>query len=124
MAETLIQKHMRILGCTEEEAKQVIEYDNIIDKDTSNKVQLPFDLTKEQMKDAKKVRNGKAIHYNFTARERKADTTKEGVIEQVFNFLVENGYANAEIVNKSKEISFDIGDENFSFSLTRHRKKK
>ena len=49
MAESLVQKHMRILGITEEEAIQLIEDDRRIDKG-----EKLFELTPEQKQAAKK----------------------------------------------------------------------
>lgn len=62
--------------------------------------------------------------YDFSKRERKADTTKEGVIQQIFDFLTENGYADVEILNKSKLISFKIGEDVYELDLKRKRKPK
>ena len=44
--ETLVQKHMRLLGISEEEAKALIEADKAIDKGEK----MDFDLTPEQAK--------------------------------------------------------------------------
>ena len=61
---------------------------------------------------------------NFAKKEKAPDTTKEGVIKQVYDFLVSNGYEGVEITNKSKLIAFKIGEDNFEFNLIRKRKKK
>ena len=115
---------MSLLGCSEEEALQVIEDDKRIDKGEDL-----FPLTEEQKAVEKKMKNTdtktkKPTVYNFNTRERKADTTKEGVIEQIYNFLCENGYENVEILNKSKLIAFKIGEDSYEFDLKRKRKPK
>ena len=115
------------LGCSIAEAKQIIEDDRKIDKGES----VDFGLSKEDEKKALKFANVREktkrktpMVLNLQKRERKADTTKEGVIQAVFEFLVENGYENVEITNKSKLISFAIGEDNYEFNLIRKRKPK
>ena len=112
------------LGCSIKEAEQILLDDKKIDKGEA----VDFGLTKEQEKQALKYANvkehKKPAVYKFDKRERKADTTKEGVIEQIAQFLTENGYANVEITNKSKLIAFQIGDDNYEFNLIRKRKPK
>lgn len=119
-----IEELVDLLGCSMVEAQQIIEDDKKIDKGE----RLPFDLSKEDEKKALKLANvkehKKPAVYKFDKRERKADTTKEGVIEQIANFLQENGYENVEITNKSKLIAFKIGEDNYEFNLIRKRKPK
>ena len=124
MAESQKEKLMRVLGCTEEEALDIIETDKIIDMGG----RTPYDLTPEQEKEAKAFARTRTV-YNFDTsnRKRKENPTKEGIIAELFKFLQENSeYAvkNAEIVNKQGKISFEIGGNSFSLSLTQHRNKK
>lgn len=113
-----------LLGCSIKEAEQILKDDTAINKGE----RMPFDLSKEDEKKALKFANvkehKKPMVLNLQKRERKADTTKEGVIQQIFDFLVENGYENCEILNKSKLISFKIGDDTYEFNLIRKRKPK
>lgn len=121
-----IDQIVDLLGCSIEEAKQIIADDKAIDKGE----RMSFDLTPEQEKQAKKYANVREHNrktpttYQWNTRERKADTTKEGVIEQISQFLTENGYANVEILNKSKLISFQIGEDTYELDLKRKRKPK
>ena len=119
-----VDELVETLGCSIAEAKQIVEDDKKIDKGQ----EVDFGLTKEQEKQALKMANvrehKKPFVPNLQKRERKADTTKEGVIQAVYDFLVENGYADVEITNKSKLISFAIGDDNYEFNLIRKRKPK
>lgn len=119
-----IDELVDLLGCSIAEAKQVIADDKSIDKGEK----MSFDLTPEQEKLAKKYANVREhktpATYKWDKRERKADTTKEGVIEQISQFLIENGYENVEITNKSKLIAFKIGEDNYEFNLIRKRKPK
>lgn len=119
-----IDELVDLLGCSIDEAKQIIADDKAIDKGE----RMSFDLTPEQEKQAKKYANvrehKKPATYKWEKRERKADTTKEGVIEQISQFLTENGYESVEILNKSKLISFKIGEDTYEFNLIRKRKPK
>lgn len=121
--EAQIERIMTALKCSLDEAKDILEKDKIIDRGG----RVEFDLPIEQEKEAKKMANAtqrkKPTVYKFSQRERKADTTKEGVIQAVYDFLVESGYQNCEITNKSKLIAFSIGDDNYEFNLIRKRKK-
>ena len=124
MAESQKEKLMRVLGCTEAEAVDIIETDKIIDKGG----RTPYDLTPEQEKAAKQFARTRTV-YNFDTsnRKKKENPTKEGIIAEIHQFLQENSeYAikNAEIVNKQGKISFEIGGTSFSLSLTQHRNKK
>lgn len=121
-----IDEIVDLLGCSIAEAKQIIADDKAIDKGE----RMSFDLTPEQEKQAKKYANVREhkrktpTAYQWNARERKADTTKEGVIEQISQFLTENGYENVEILNKSKLILFKIGEDTYELDLKRKRKPK
>ena len=119
-----IDELVDLLGCSMVEAQQIIEDDKKIDKGE----RVAFDLSKEDEKKALKLANvkehKKPAVYKFDKRERKADTTKEGVIQAIYDFLNENGYENVTILNKSKLIGFRIGEDDYEFNLIRKRKKK
>lgn len=122
--EKKVEELVDLLGCSIVEAEKIIEDDKKIDKNQ----EVDFGLSKEDEKKALKYANvkehKKPTVYKFDKRERKADTTKEGVIEQISQFLIENGYENVEITNKSKLIAFKIGEDNYEFNLIRKRKPK
>lgn len=119
-----IDELVDLLGCSMVEAQQIIEDDKKIDKGE----RVAFDLSKEDEKKALKLANvkehKKPAVYKFDKRERKADTTKEGVIQSIFEFLSENGYESVEITNKSKLIAFRIGEDSYELDLKRKRKPK
>lgn len=114
------------LGMTEEEAKQVMEDDKKIDHNEK----MDFDLTEEQQKVAKqytKTGTRKTTAYNFSKRERKSNTTKALIIDELFKFLSENAEISAEsleILNKEKLISFKIGENTYEIDLKQKRKPK
>lgn len=122
--EKRVEEIVDLLGCSIAEAEDILIADKKIDKNQ----EVDFGLSKEEEKRALKYANvkehKKPAVYKFDQRERKADTTKEGVIQQVFDFLVANGYEEVEITNKSKLIAFKIGEDSYEFNLIRKRKPK
>ena len=126
MAETQKQKLMRILGCSSEEADDIIATDKMIDKGE----RTPYDLDPEAEKIAKKFANAgtkKPTVYDFKTRERKSNPTKGGIIAELAKFLKENSEfatENVEITNKERQIAFKIGDDNFEITLIQKRKPK
>ena len=127
MAETQKHKLMRILGCTAEEADDIIATDKMIDQGE----RTPYDLDPEREKMAKKFANArekrKPTVYQFQKRERKANPTKSGIIAEIAQFLAENSeYAteNVEITNKERQIAFTIGENSYELTLVQKRKPK
>ena len=127
MAETQKHKLMRILGCTAEEADDIIATDKMIDQGE----RTPYDLDPEREKMAKKFANArekrKPTVYQFQKRERKANPTKGGIIAELAKFLEENSefaVENVEITNKERQIAFKIGENAFEVTLTQKRKPK
>ena len=122
--EKRVEELVDLLGCSIFEAEQIIADDKKIDKGQ----EVDFGLTKEQEKQALKYANAKEHKkpavYKFDKREKKADVTKEGVIQALFDFLSKNGYEDTQILNKSKLISFKIGEDTYELDLKRKRKPK
>lgn len=115
------------LGCSIAEAKQIIADDKKINKGE----RMAFDLSPDDEKKALKYANVTThkrktpMIPNFKKKvERKPDTTKEGVIQQLADFLTNNGYTEVEIVNKSKLIEFKIGADTYKIDLIRKRPPK
>lgn len=127
MAENQKEKLMRILGCTAEEADDIIATDKMIDQGK----RTPYDLDPETEKMAKKFANSrekkKPTVYDFKKRERKANPTKGGIIAELAKFLEEKSEfatESVEITNKERQIAFKIGDEAFELTLVQKRKPK
>ena len=122
--EKRVEELVNLLGCSLFEAEQIIADDKKIDKGQ----EVNFGLTKDQEKKALKLANAKEHKkpavYKFDKREKKADVTKEGVIQALYDFLSENGYEDAQILNKSKLIGFKIGEDTYELDLKRKRKPK
>lgn len=122
--EKRVEELVDLLGCSIVEAEDIILADKKIDRNEA----VDFGLSKEDEKKALKYANvkehKKPAVYKFDKREKKADTTKEGVIKAIYDFLVENGYEDCEILNTSKLISFKIAEDTYELDLKRKRKPK
>ena len=128
MAENRQEKLMRVLGCTEEEALDIISNDKAIDQGK----RVEFDLDPEREKMAKKMANvgtKKPTVYKFDTKDkkRKENPTKAGIIAELAKFLEENSEntcENVEITNKERQIAFKIGENDFELTLVQKRAKK
>ena len=123
MAENQQEKLMRVLGCTEEEALDIISNDKAIDQGK----RVDFDLDPEREKMAKKMANAgtkKPTVYKFDTidKKRKENPTKAGIIQYLFECLTD--YDNVVISNKERQITFSIGSEKYELTLVQKRAKK
>lgn len=122
--ENQVEKLMRLLDCTEEQALQVIEDDKAVDR-MKTTAEINSDLTEEQKAVSKKYRQAdrKPTVYDFSKRERKADDTKRSLIELVAETLKEQEVcSNLEITNKERQIDFEWGGRKLRIVLSAPRK--
>ena len=125
--EQTIEKHIKLLGCTREEAIDIIETDKIIDKGGRTQ----YDLSKEEEKLAMKIsgvneRKAKSAD-NKRGKVRAENPSKSGIIAEIAEYLTENcGFAteNVTITNKERQIAFKIGENDYEFTLVQKRKPK
>lgn len=106
------------------------------DKEIDKGNQTPFDLTEDQLKEAKaqrknaKSENAVNAYGKPVKRERKANADKREIISTIATNLTricgENLEApqNIEIVNVEKQIDFLYNGVSYSVTLTAHRPKK
>ena len=123
MAETQVERIMRNLKCSKEEAEQILADDKAIDKGE----RMDFDLSPEAEKQAKKFANTgtRQINGQKTERKRKENPTKEGIIQLLATFLQENGnFSAVNITNASRMIAFSCENDDFELTLVQKRKKK
>ena len=122
---------MKKLGLSEKEIQELIAADAAIDKGEK----MPFDLTEEQAKEAKKfakagTRKAPTVYKLDNAdgkRSRKENPTKAGIIAEIAKFLEENSEnacENVEITNKERQIAFKIGENCYELTLVQKRKPK
>ena len=133
MTEKQIANMMKTLKISREEAIEVIREDEAIDKMSMSEVDN--DLTPEQKKAKKKATNTTGDKtkraYTFTKRERKPDEVKREIIETIAQNLDRaccgedlTHPTNIQIVKPEKEITFVLFGDEYSVTLTKHRKAK
>ena len=123
--EKWIQSTMKALDLTREEAIEMWMDDHDIDQGKAK----DFDLDPEKQKVVKEMTKagGKARAKETKPRERKPNDEKRTIIQDLNGFLVNNcqNYINSvEIANIEREITFKIGENDYSLTLTCHRKPK
>ena len=123
--EKWIQSTMKALDLTREEAIEMWMDDHDIDQGKAK----DFDLDPEKQKIVKEMTKagGKARAKETKPRERKPNDEKRTIIQDLNGFLVNNcqDYINSvEIANIEREITFKIGENAYSLTLTCHRKPK
>ena len=123
--EKWIQSTMKTLDLTREEALEMWCDDHDIDMGKAKE----FDLDPEKQKVVKQMTKagGKARATENKPRERKPNEEKRQIIRSLTDFLVETdeiSVTSPEIVNVEREITFKIGENAYSLTLTLHRKPK
>lgn len=122
---------MKKLGLSDEEIQELIAADAAIDKGEK----MPFDLTEEQAKEAKKytkagTKKAPTVYKLDNAegkRSRKENPTKAAIIAEIAKFLTEtseNACEMVEITNKERQIAFKIGENAYELTLVQKRKPK
>lgn len=118
MDEKLIEKHMRTLKCTREEAIQLIKDDEDVDRGLPK----PWDLTPEQIKNQRKLANSSTRKTNgTTARTKKENPDKQKIISLIAETLKVE-IENISVTNPERTIDFTFNDVKYTISLTAHRK--
>ena len=125
---------MKKLGYSDAQIEEMLEDDKAVDRNEP----LPWDMSKEEHKKAMKYANADehkkpaekktptVYNWNTEGKPKKQNITKEALVSALAQFLAENadlGCENVEITNKQGKGSFKVGDNDFTFSLTQHRKK-
>ena len=130
---------MRKLKYSDAQIEEMLEDDKATDKGVIHEWDLSPEEHKKAMKYANVDEHKKATepkvepkkaptvyNWNTEGKKRAENVTKVELITALAQFLTKNtdlGCENVEIVNKQGKISFNVGDNLFSFSLTQHRKK-
>ena len=109
---------MQTLDISEQEALELIEDDEKIDKG-----EKLFELTDEQKANSKKARQtGTRTQTTPTKRERKEDTDKRFLISILYKALADNtNDAVVEITNAERQIDFEHNGRKFRVVLSAPR---
>lgn len=120
MDEKLIEKHMRTLKCTREEAIQLIKDDEDVDRGIAK----PWDLTPEQIKNQRKLANVSTRKRTGETKPRtkKENPDKKYILACLFAGIPTDEIENLKIVNDERSFDFTYNGVNYSVSLTAHRK--
>ena len=117
-----IQKAMKVLGLSEQEAREMLEADRKIDKG-----EKLFELSAEQEKNAKKARSigtKKPTVYNFdTAKKKRKECPDK---QHLVNLLAEAlgvECQKVEITNKERELTFEFNGTGYRLTLAVPRVK-
>ena len=113
MANAKAERLMKTLGCTEEEALDIIQYDRLVDQGKPTR----YDLTEEQKKVEKAMKNSD-IHAKSEQRvaKPKENPKKEGIITAFAEFLegcavYRNGLRIAEsVTNKVDYVNTEVDE--------------
>jgi len=111
------------LGCTEQEALDIIEYDKKVDKMTTK--QAEDDLTAEQKKAIKNLKNCAKVvtvvngYGRKATRTQKIDSNKIELIDFISTALKNDlmNTDNVEIINPQKQINFEYKGKKYSIDL-------
>ena len=123
-----IERMMKSLGISRDEAIELLRDDEEVDKMTVKEAES--DLTPEQKKAIKKAKGGARSAVNAYGKKvkvtEKTDPAKEKIIAEIAHFLNEESetVTSCQITNKSREVSFTADGDNYTLTLVRHRPKK
>lgn len=108
---------MSTLDISEEEAKELLEDDEKIEKG-----EKLFELTEEQKANSKKARQtGTRTQTKPTKRERKEDTDKRFLISILKEVLADKGIEEIKITNPERQIDFEYNGRKFRIVLSAPR---
>ena len=122
--EKMIEKHMKILNISREEAIELIKEDEKIDKMTSTS-EINSDMSVEQVKAAKTARQAdrKKTVFNFdvSKREKKTNPDKRILIENLRASVQAVGGTDIEVTNLEREMVFKFNNVKYKIVLSAPR---
>ena len=137
--EKRIKRQMDILKVSRAEAEEIVAEDERIDGLTMGElkkecgeeawaVMKEMTATGERKVSEKAKNDGKTgkkapTNFKFDTKPKKKDDEKEDFITKLAEML-QNLVENVEIANPNREICFKIGENEYSLTLTKHRKPK
>lgn len=123
--EKKIASMMKNLDCTREEAIETIKADMAIDRMTDKEVKASYTAEERQaIKEAIKTGKKKTV-YKFDRKPKEKDAAKVDFTKQLMELCATiPGVSDLVEKNPGKEITFKVGDRDYSLSLTLHRPPK
>ena len=126
MTEKQIEKMMKSLDVTREEAIELINEDAEVDKMKSAK-ELQSDLTdaqKKASKSARKTTGTKVYKFDTSKREKKAKPEKKAIIDCLRSAVEGLGGTVTEVVNEEREFTFSLDGVGYKITMAVPRTKK
>lgn len=113
-----IQKLMRTLGVSEEEAREILNADKEIDRGAKM-----FSLDKEAEKESKKARQGErkkpmVCKFDTGKKKKPANESKTAIVSNVIATLEQMGANDVNVANPEREFTFMMGDVKYKFVLS------
>jgi hypothetical protein len=110
-----IQKHMKVLGISREEAEQLWEDDqnDFIGEEGEEMTRKAKEIKRYEKGDKPKAK---------AKKERKVDENKKLILDKLHKAL--ETFVKITNVKTETEISFVYNDEKYTLKLTKHRKEK
>ena len=137
--EKLIAKQMAILNVSRAEAEEIVAEDERIDRLTMGELKeecgaeawavmkemtaIGERKTPKTAENSPKAGKKAPTNFKFDTKPKKKDDEKEDFITKLAEML-QNLVENVEIANPNREICFKIGENEYSLTLTKHRKPK
>ena len=120
--EKWIQSTMKTLDLTREEAIEMWMDDHDIDQGKAK----DFDLDPEKQKVVKEMTKagGKARAKETKPRERKPNEEKREIVQWIAELLNEKEVKDVKIPKVEREVTFKIGENDYSITLICHRPNK
>lgn len=120
-----IERIMRSLKCSRAEAEEILAEDKKIDRGEA----VDFDLSAEEHKRAMKNANAgtREPKGEKIAKKQRENPEKEQIIQVLATFLRESAIFepnSVEITNKTRQISFKVGENAYDLTLIAKRKAK
>lgn len=116
-----IQKYMQVLDLTREQAEQLWEDDN------SNYVNEEMAEMERKAKANRRYEQSDKPRAK-AKRELKIDQEKANIIDFIWGCMLNNTHImqldDIEVSNPQREITFRVGENEYSLVLTKHRPKK
>lgn len=115
-----IQRSMKVLGITKDEAIQVwLEDEGYLE----NEEQIELEKKAKQNKIKHEAKSTSIKKKTQKERVQKEDPEKEQIIQLLFKAL-QTISENVVVTNKTKLIKFQVGEDSYKIDLIRERKKK
>lgn len=119
-----LEKLMKTLNISEDEAKEVMAYDYAVEHNEKTE----YDITPEQKKIVKKMTNcdhkkNAPTAYKFQKKERKKNDTKAELVAAMAEFLTDK-VENLSIVNAEGQLFFSYNGNDYDLKLIQKRKAK